>query len=169
MKSSTATRITAWIEADLLAALTEKTRAAGVSKDRLIGGSLSTELDYLETLPPNSERVAGFLRALGRANKGKARFNLTLTQEVALRMDTLCEEKGVTRDQFLSEYVRFLVEGDPAGSCVSPLDMAYRLLVDPRFDYTDEHEHPYDALSLSDEVIDLIPGILKEGVDVERQ
>jgi len=155
MASKNHTRITVWIDGDLLDELTEKTQAVGVSKNRLLRDTLDVELDFLATLPANSGKGARFLKALSRVKKNRVRLSLSLENETAKRLDAICEEKGVPRDEFLNEYIHFLVHGDRnLMGTPSPLDKVQSLLSDPRFEYIQEGDHPYSEMSMSDEVVE---------------
>ena len=154
MSQKTTTRITAFIEEDLARDLDYYTSDLGLSKNAFLNDTLPIELDALGELQPNSPEGAQCLR-LSRAARiaGRTRLNVSLDRETALRLNRLCKEKGVPRDAFLNEYIKFLVRGDPNGWCTGPLAKISVMLGDPRWECHGSGKDWYSGLQVSSEVI----------------
>jgi hypothetical protein len=141
MSQTETTRITALIEAGLAKEFTELTRGIGVSGTALLANTLHTELDYLETLPANTEQQGrklwrGWHAGTGAGSRAaaKGRFNITLSREDAARLNRLCGAKRVPRHAVINCYVYFLVNGEE-GVCEAPLAKIAKLLAEPRSEY----------------------------------
>jgi hypothetical protein len=158
------TRITAFLDAKDAKRFAELTSSIGISRDALLNQSLPSELDYLAEIPANSVKALAYLRArVSGDREDKARINITLSRRTALRMNRLCEQKRVPRDLFIASYVDFLVNGDPEGSCISPLAKAGAMLRNPRHEYSSSAGHgPYQDLHISDEALASLDNLLVE-------
>jgi hypothetical protein len=160
---SNSTRITVFVAQELWEKLTRYTTAIGVSREFLLSSTLESELGYLQKLAPNGPKASRWFSALTHARPNRKRLNLSLNKKVAAKLRNLCKEKGITRDQFISEYISFLVEGDPAGSCTSPLLKIRAIIDDPRWEYASNRDsNPYDDLHLSEEDADKLVIAVRE-------
>src|SRR6516162_2799934 len=132
-------RITAFIAEQYAEKFTALTRRIGVSGTALLSNTLSSELDYLAEIPPSTQRfedLSNFLASLEFDSGGNLvevndkpkvrRLNITLDREVADRMNEICREKRIQRDQFINAYVGFLVDDK------GPLQTVAEILVNPR-------------------------------------
>ncbi len=162
-KKPSKSRITVFIDSDLLERLNDKTKRVGVSKEVLLSSSLPGELAYLSELSSNGPTATKWFRAVGSTKTGKRRINITLDKSVAEKMKRICEEKGLTRDQFITEYINFLLDGDPQGWGAGPLDKVAALLEDPRFEYVQEQgSNPYDDLHMTEDDAEKIGDLLRD-------
>ena len=152
MKDIDRTRITLSIDTDIFERFNKLTKEVGVSKDQLLSSTLKSELNYLSKLPANGPKASRWYAAIDKVKSNKKRMNLTLKKDTADYLNELCKEKGIHRDQFISEYIMFLIDGDPEENCPSPLEKAADLLADPRTEYYSfENINPYDDLHMTEE------------------
>ncbi len=149
------------MNASLVDEFSDLMQRARLSKDSFIASTLASEVEYLRDLPPNGPKARLLLRALGRLQADRKRLSITLDKRLAKEISQVCDEKGITRDQFIGAYVSFLVHGDPDTGDPSPLEKALAILSDPRFGYaTINGSNPYQDLHMSEEDVDW----LKENV-----
>ena len=168
MKKLQTTRITLLIDADVIERFNKLTKEVGVSKDQLLSSTLNSELYYLRKLPPNGVKASKWFLVIDKAKSNKKRMNLTLSQDTAQDLKELCKEKGISRDQFITEYILFLIDGDPEGNCPSPLAKAADLLSDPRTEYyTQGDSNPYDDLHMTEEQSNNVEKIAFEFKDMK--
>ncbi len=158
------TRITAFVDAEVAGRFDWYTTAIGLSKNTFLNATLPAELGELEGLPPNGAEGGRSLKLrLKIQSATRSRLNITLERSTADRMNEVCARKRIPRDLFLDAYLRFLVDGDPAGSCIGPLVKVAAVLENPRHEYYSYKGHgPYEDLSLSDEALKMAEKAMRE-------
>jgi hypothetical protein len=138
------TRITVFVADELAKKFTGTMRTLGISGTAFLSRTLPAELDYLAKLPANSERAAAVWRFMyidtEDAPSKVRRFNITLDRGDAERMDQLCREKRVDRDNFIGVYLDFLVNG-AEGVCEAPLKKVSEMLMNPRHEYEEKRKN----------------------------
>ena len=144
-------RITVRIQESFSKALDSWLKKLHLRRDTYLNHVLLGELDHLEKLSPNSEKVAKYLRQQRGAIPGKQKMVMTLDEELVSRMNQVCEAKGIVRDAFLEDFITYLLIGDSERDIVSPLLKASEYLNDPRRDW-DQSEKPYEELHMTDEL-----------------
>lgn len=167
------TRITVFADGEHVEKLNRLTKQAGISKNAWLASTLAAEVDYLRRLQVNGQKARNWFKALGKIRQGNSRLNITLERADAELISSICEEKGISRDQFISEYIAFLVNGDPDGTCDSPLEKVVAMLRDPRYEYYETNGgNPYEDLHLTEEDVDELyehlRKVVKEGQGDER-
>lgn len=149
-------RITVRIQKPYLDALDRLLQQIHIRRDAYLNHVFPGEVESLEELEPNTEKSAKYVRQLRGALSNKVRIAVTLEKSLVERMNKACAKKGIVRDAFIENFIRFLALGDEEhGSCISPLVKVAELLCNPRHEYDFSH-HPYEDLSMSDEVVDAV-------------
>lgn len=155
-------RVTFRVQKALVAALDKLLAQIHLRRDSYLNHVLADEVESLAKLKPNSERAKKHLRQLRGAVPDKARIAVTLDADLVTRLNAVCEEKGIVRDAFLEEFIKFLVLGDhDGGSCSSPLVKAAELLGNPRHEYVWD-QHPYEELTMTDREVDAVHRLPKD-------
>jgi len=118
----------------------------GISKDAFLERTLPHELNFLRALPkPTTEQrqaldlvdqVAGLIDPMART----AKLSITLGAPLLQRINKMCKEKRVRRDDFFGAYIGFLVNGDDEIGCPSPLSQVKQLLTEPRTHYYESQQ-----------------------------
>ena len=160
-------RITAFVAEQLAMKFADLTWRLGVSATALFARTLPAELDYLAEIPANKH--AGLTAALVRLLDAdepppRRRLNITLKRKDAARMNRLCREKRVTRDDFISAYVSFLVNGEQ-GVCEAPLEQIAEILKSPRHFAVSPvvpQGNPYDYLHVDYGILEKLERTIRE-------
>ena len=150
MSKKDQTRITVFLDAELVRAFNQLTNHIGISGTALLNQTLPRELDYLAKLPTNTEKALRFLRSAPVRRKN--RFNITLDRATADRLRQLCQRKRVPRDRFISLYIRYLVDG--------PLKKISEIRSNPRHEYSGSQ--PYSELHMTDQRVDELRKLIRE-------
>lgn len=110
-------RITAFVAERLALKFARLTRRTGVSATALFARTLPAELDCLAGIPANKHDglTAALVRLLDANEPPPRRLNITLKRKDAARMNRLCREKRVRRDEFISAYVSLPCERRTGG------------------------------------------------------
>lgn len=118
----------------------------GLRRDTYLNRLLPHEVDLLSELPSHSERAAKFSKLSAQwFEDQKTRLGLKLDSELVQRINDVCREKGIVRDNFIETFLDFLVEGyegEPS-SLASPLGKVYELINDPYFEAYGTHFNIY--------------------------
>jgi len=146
-------RTTFFVAPHILQRFNELTKDIGITRDTLLERNLAQELRYLDKAQANSDKAKRYLSRSNFKEPGGELF-VNLDASLVAKINQICKAKNIPRDSFLAEYLRYLVEGDPANKDqVAPLVLVNTILSNLRHEYDGEDDAPYNDLHVSDQVL----------------
>jgi hypothetical protein len=133
-------RITVRISREVASQLDDVLGLLHLRRDAYLNEILPDQIDRLDELPANSERSERFLRLDRQLSQDRVRIAVTLDSALVDRLNSVCKEKRLIRDQFFEHLFTFLAAGradpdeNPFMHVVSPLRKAHAYLEDPMRD-----------------------------------
>lgn len=161
MKAETKMIMTVRINRKLANTFTRFMEEIGLRRDTYLNKLLANEVELLNNLPPHSERAAKYARLTWQMLPEKdARLSLKLDTSLVNRINEVCREKGIPRDQFIETFLDYLVngfeghEGDPFSEVTPPLAKAYELITEPYYEANGDL-NIYERLHYEDALFEL--------------
>lgn len=131
-------------------------------RDSYLSSQLENEIDLLEQVPKLKEATRTYFRLVAqRGNVDKVKMGMKLSEELIVKINKVCKEKGIPRDLFIERFLNFLANGYSTGKpfedIPSPLGKAAEYLEDPYKDTVNELNIYKQHFSLPDGLEGLFP------------
>lgn len=160
MKTDTKMVMTVRINKQVADSFIQFMEEMGLRRDTYLNMLLPNEAELLSKVPANSERAAKFARLSTQwLEDQKTRLGIKLDTSLVDRINEVCRDKGIARDQFIETFLDFLVNGLKSESDNSheeinpPLAKAYELITNPYWEANGEL-NIYEGLHYNDSIIE---------------
>ena len=120
------------ISPDVLAEFQEYINAIGLRRDKYLNRVLPRAVSWLSVAKANSPAAERFWKIMRDARKDSIqKIAVSLDSDVLKKLNAVCADKRVPRDQFFETFLETLIQAPVCGSGLAPLPAALSLIEDP--------------------------------------